>query len=273
MEVFFIRTRTFAKKERAGLQRLELQIKEGGPRLRGWALLPREREGYPLLVLCHGIPSGEAVEGDPGYEGLARELARHGFASLFFNLRGTGFSGGDFSLGGWVEDLGRVLDLAFETEALCGADRGRVVLWGYSGGGAAAILRASFDRRPAAVVSMAAPEGLDALVSPEGVGEFIRHCRTVGIIRGREHPGLEEEIWRDILENRPVDRVHAVSPTPLLIVHGSEDETVPVECARHLYQAANEPRELVLLERGRHRLRLNPAATAVALSWLEKTLC
>jgi dipeptidyl aminopeptidase/acylaminoacyl peptidase len=254
------------------LRLVDLQLKQREPRLQGWALLPSESEGYPLVVLCHGIPGGEAVEGDPGYQGLAGELARHGFASVFFNLRGTGYSGGDFSLGGWVEDLGRVLDLVFGDRLFRGADRERVVLWGYSGGGATAVIRASLDRRPAAVVSMAAPDGLDALVPREGVGEFIRHCRTVGIIRGRDRPGLEEEVWRDIVENRPVERIRAVSPIPLLIVHGLEDETVPVGCARRLYEAAGEPRELVLLERGRHRLRLNPAATAAALSWLRRVL-
>ncbi len=251
---------------------MELQLKEEEPRLHGWALLPSEGGDYPLVVLCHGIPGGEAVEGDPGYEGLARELATHGFASLFFNLRGTGFSGGEFSLGGWVEDLGRVLDLAFGDGPLGGADKSRVALWGYSGGGAAAILRASCDRRPAAVVSMAAPDGLDALVPRDGVREFIRHCRTVGIITCAERPDLEERVWKDIIENRPVDRVHALSPTPLLIVHGTEDETVPKACAERLFLAAEEPKKLVLVERGRHRLRLNPTATAAALSWLRSTL-
>jgi hypothetical protein len=40
------------------VRRIELQLKTEASRLQGWALLPIDYYVLPLVVLCHGIPSG-----------------------------------------------------------------------------------------------------------------------------------------------------------------------------------------------------------------------
>ena len=54
----------------------------------------------------------------------------------------------------------------------------------------------------------------------------------------------------------PVDRYdfHAVtqSPKPKFIVHGEEDELIPVKRVREFYAQLQEPKELVVIERANH---------------------
>lgn len=46
-----------------------------------------------------------------------------------------------------------------------------------------------------------------------------------------------------------------LAPTPLLLVHGSQDRRLPPECSRYVYRLAREPKKLVILEGARHSLR------------------
>ena len=62
-----------------------------------------DRKAFPALCLCHGIPSGRPPEpGDKGYPGLAEKFCTAGFATLIFNFRGTGLSGGNLDLNLWL---------------------------------------------------------------------------------------------------------------------------------------------------------------------------
>lgn len=45
----------------------------------------------------------------------------------------------------------------------------------------------------------------------------------------------------------PIDVVQDVSPAPLLIIHGEDDDVVPVDQGRALFAKANEPKELWLV--------------------------
>ncbi|MEW6555517.1 MAG: prolyl oligopeptidase family serine peptidase [Actinomycetota bacterium] len=249
----------------------ELVLDSQGVALRGTVVLPAVEEPWPLVLLCHGIPSGVPVPGEPGYEALARRLAAGGSAACYFNFRGTGLSGGDFSLGGWVSDLEALLAAARAGGApFEGCDPNRTVLMGFSGGGAASIVCAARERGLAGVVSLSSPADFSNLIAREGMGEFISHARAIGIIRDPAFPASEDGFYREMLECNPVAHVAGVTPTPLLIVHGDRDETVPVAEAYRLYEAASRPKELFIVAGGAHKLRLDAAAMDMAVSWTLK---
>jgi hypothetical protein len=50
------------------------------------------------------------------------------------------------------------------------------------------------------------------------------------------------------------DRVSELSPKPLLLVHGMDDEVLPDSCSRALYRAAGDTKELILYPGCRHGL-------------------
>ncbi|MGQ9474654.1 MAG: alpha/beta hydrolase family protein [Actinomycetota bacterium] len=250
------------------------ELDSSGVVLKGKVLLPTARRPVPLVVLCHGIPSGEpALPGDPGYEALAERFLARGVGACIFNFRGTGESGGDFSLPGWVEDLTKILEETTSgRNAFEGCDPDRVSLMGFSGGGAVSIVCAARWPGLRALVSVSSPADFAHLITREGIGDFIAHARRIGIIRDPAYPASEEEYYEGIHSCRPVEVVSRVSPTPLLIVHGAKDETVPLSEARLLYEAAKEPKELYVVPGGGHKLRHHAEAMERATSWLLKRL-
>jgi len=50
----------------------------------------------------------------------------------------------------------------------------------------------------------------------------------------------------------PVERIGKISPRSVLIVHGSEDKSVPPESAQILFEAAGEPKRLWLVSGAEH---------------------
>ncbi len=46
-----------------------------------------------------------------------------------------------------------------------------------------------------------------------------------------------------------------LSPKPLLLIHGERDRNLSVDCSRHIYQWAGEPKELVIYRNNGHFLR------------------
>src|SRR3972149_3531049 len=126
-----------------------------GISLVGQLFLPDFKEKYPLVCLCHGIPSGELPRPDDGgYPELAEKLCRGGLAVYWFNFRGTGDSGGNIDLAGWTRDLQAVIDYLWGRDNF---DKSRLSLAGFSAGAAVAIYVASKDPRVAGVVTCACP--------------------------------------------------------------------------------------------------------------------
>ncbi|MFI5042209.1 MAG: alpha/beta hydrolase family protein, partial [Acidimicrobiales bacterium] len=68
----------------------------------------------------------------------------------------------------------------------------------------------------------------------------------------------------------PLASARAIPPRPLLIVHGSADEEVPLVDARALADAAEGHCDLRVVPMAGHRLRHDPRAIAVLLGWLER---
>ncbi|MFN2609210.1 MAG: alpha/beta hydrolase [Acidimicrobiales bacterium] len=220
----------------------------------------------PGLVLCHGFPAGpgDAATSGQTYPELAHHLATEaGWVVLSFSFRGTGASPGDFSMGGWLDDLRAAVDHLLLTQAVSG-----VWVAGSSTGGALAICEAAEDERVKGVASMSAPATFATW--SEDPAAFLAHARAIGVISDPTAPADPERWERELREIRPLSVVAKIPPRALLLVHGSDDETVSPDDARALAEAAGDGAELRIVSQAGHRLRHDPRAVAVLLGWLER---
>ena len=64
-----------------------------------------------------------------------------------------------------------------------------------------------------------------------------------------------------------------LSPRPLLLMHGTEDEILPADCSKDLYNRARQPKELLLYPGCRHGLdECRDDVDRDLLAWLKKVL-
>ncbi len=98
---------------------------------------------------------------------------------------------------------------------------------------------------------------------------LLEHARELGAIRGSRFPPHFDEWSREFRRFRPVDAASRFAPRPMLVLHGDDDESVPVSDARQLAQAHGSAALRILPGAG-HRLRHDPRALAILLGWLER---
>ena len=249
---------------------MRVVIESEGIELDGHLARPpgRPAAGEPVrgLVLCHGFPAGPrgAAKSAETYPELADRLAADaGWAVLTFNFRGTGDSGGDFSISGWLADLRAAVDYLVHVEGVEG-----VWLAGFSTGGSLAICAAADDDRVAGVAALAAPADFHDWASDPN--RFLEYARHVGVVRTRGFPEDFDSWSRELAEIRPVTAIPKVPPRPILIVHGADDDVVPLLDARGLADSAGGDVELRVLTGAGHRLRHDPRAIAVLSGWLDR---
>jgi putative redox protein len=197
---------------------------------------------------------------------LADRLAgESGWRVLAGCLRGVGGSAGDFSLCGWMEDLAVLVDHATDLAA-----GGGVWVVGFGVGGSMALCLAASDDRVRGVGCLGSPATFDDWAQdPKAMLDAA--CR-VGVITT---PGFPPDVmsWaRQFTELRPLAAASAVRPREVLVVHGADDDDVPVSDARELAEAAGRGGELRVLAGAGHRLRADPRALALLIGWLERQL-
>ena len=218
------------------------------------------------VVLCHGFPLGAGSAESTGdslpalADRLAAESGRCVVAGCF---RGIGPSEGDFSLGGWYEDLG-----AFASYGADLVSGGTVSLVGFGSGGALALCLASNDPRVSGVACFGSPATFaDWAQDVDGMLEF---SRRVGVVKTRKFPP-DVAVWAEgFTALRPDEAAKSLSGRPVLIVHGAEDDEVPVSDARVLAEAVGGSAELRVIGGAGHRLRADPRAIALLVGWLER---
>jgi uncharacterized protein len=246
---------------------VEIEIESEGLRLAGYLASPATPGAGPSpgLVLCHGFPAGPggAATSAKTYRDFADRLAREtSWNVLTFNFRGAGASEGNFSIRGWLTDLGAAVNRLL--------DEGVSAVWlaGFSTGGALAICHTGADRRIRGVAALAAPATFDVWAAHPR--RFLEHARQIGVISDRSFPPDLDAWARELSEVRALDVVGRIPPRPLLIVHGSDDDTVPLQDARTLSTAARGQVELRLVHGAGHRLRHDPRAVAFLIGWMER---
>jgi len=233
----------------------------------GEMYLPEGEKTSSALCICHGIPSGKPADPlDGGYPLLAEKFCAAGFITLIFNFRGTGISGGDFDIMGWTRDLWAVIDYLYYHPKV---ENSHIYVMGFSGGAATSTYVAAHDPRISKVVLCACPSGFNGLIDPERAGAMIKEFRDRGMIRSKDFPLNLYEWFSGFRDIAPIDWIAKISPRSLLILHGNKDELIELNHAKRLYNKAGEPKEITIIEEGKHKLRLSEKAMDTALEWLK----
>jgi fermentation-respiration switch protein FrsA (DUF1100 family) len=191
---------------------------------------------------------------------LGSRLAAVGVTALRFTHRGCGAGGPDPSDGAFEDTTltGRIEDFRAALDALpsLGVTTNRVGAIGSSYGGM--VVLAALDPRVAALALMATPIEIPTDAPPLQVGSDLIALESGALVK---RAFLEDTARYDL----PTAVREYRRPT--LIVHGTEDEVVPVEHALRLYKAALEPKRLEIVEGADHSFS-DPAHRKEAL-----TLC
>jgi uncharacterized protein len=214
-----------------------------GRRLHAWQIGPATGGDAraPAVIVMHGW-GGNAAMMLP----LARPLYEAGFATLFLDARCHGTSEDDSfaSLPRFAEDMEHAVDwLAARTSI----DAARIALIGHSVGAGAALLTASRRRDVAAVVSVAAfahpAEMMRRWLATKRIPEW-----PVGRYILRH---VEETIGHRFDDIAPVNTI-ALVRCPVLLVHGSDDNVVPLADARQIFAARAHAGVDLLVVSGEH---------------------
>jgi alpha-beta hydrolase superfamily lysophospholipase len=196
---------------------------EDGARLYGWWGPPRPGHGAIVLLTGSGVTLSD-------YAPLIGDFAAQGLGVLGIDYRGNGASPGTASEAAWRADARAAFDYAHAA-----APQAKIAAYGQSMGTGFAVMLAV--DRPVVGVLLDSPYASVARLLSGGI---------------RIAPGVP--LPAQLLMSGPVDSEAAIGKlrVPVLMLHGTEDHTIPIAEARRLYAAANQPKELIEVEGAGH---------------------
>ena len=215
-----------------------------GTPLDGWFIPAKGSKAKGTVVFSHGNA------GSLGYHlGFVIWLAEAGYNVLMYDYRGFGKSGGHVDRRGMVDDVKAAFVYAARRADV---NSSRLISYGHSLGGAQSVT--ALGESPV--------KGLRAVVTDSAFSSYQAMAR---VVCGR----LGEELVSDELS--PKDYVQKISPVPLLIIHGTMDQVVPIAQGHVLFAAACQPKTLFEVKAGHHGDSLsrdNGAFRVRMLAWL-----
>jgi fermentation-respiration switch protein FrsA (DUF1100 family) len=217
-----------------------------GMKISGMLHLPNEKNP-PCVIASHGLLSSKDSE---KYVALGERMAGGGIAMFRFDFRGIGESEGseeDNTISKKISDLCAAVDFIRSYPGL----GNRIGLIGSSLGGFLSLIKASMDKEIKAVVIWATPLHLDDLGSKKKV---------------EDTPLPPEAFFEDLPKHRLVPLLNKVAYC--LVIHGEEDELVPLDQALGIFWNLSVPKELHVIGGADHRLT-HPAhrQRAMELQW------
>lgn len=220
---------SYSDPARHGIEIEDLYIgSTDGVVLHGWHLPARGQVRGSILFL-HG--NGENIS---SHVGSVYWLPAYGYEVFLFDYRGYGRSTGTVGIDGVMRDAGCMIAYARDH---AGGGRGLTVL-GHSMGGSIAIY---------ALAKLPDRHAIDALVSVDAFADY-RQVTRDALSRHWLTRLLRWPLSLTISNRyRPADYIGRLSPLPVFILHSVNDEIIPLEHARILYEAAGAPRYLYYL--------------------------
>jgi hypothetical protein len=270
-----------------------------GIELAGNLHFPSATGQHPAFIVLHGFAGSKD---NSHAELMAHLLTAWGDASLRFDFRGCGKSGGRR---GYILCHDQVADAKNALTWLSThprIDATRIAVIGHSFGAAVACYAGAIDQRFAAVISSCGwghgeRKFRGQHATPEAWAKFEhmldharRHKKKTGeptmvprfdVVPMAEHlrknlsPRAQMEVSSDTAQSmfdfKAEDVIHWLSPRPALFLHGADDTVTPTEQSIRLWERAGQPKDLVLIT-GTDHFPLagnNPRTQSILKGWLD----
>ena len=236
---------------------------------------------YPGVVLCQGFGG---IRDTPNFNGIAAALNEAGYIALSFDNRGWGESGGQRGRLAPLEQVDDIRNSVTYLETLEYLDVDRIGLLGVSYGCLTSTHAAAIDKRVKAVLGcLGVSTGIDGVTNirtPEEMAEWeekVRQARKNLVLYNDVDRSLKAyDVFKDpqslipmraywdnrplgrtpmgfdsigrVMDHRPIDEVHKISPRALGLLCVTNDTTADPKSLRKLYDAALEPKRWIAVE-------------------------
>lgn len=230
----------------------------------GELYLPEGPGPHPVVILIHG-GFWRAAYDLTLMTGLAKNLARQGIAAWNIEYRRVGDLGGGWP--GTLLDVAQAADYLPTIAAHYNLDVQQVVATGHSAGGHLALWLAARSKIPqqSLLAAPGAPLTLAGTISLAGVND-LEHSWQLNLGKGAASELLGGG-FNEVPERYAVASPAALLPTsiPQVLIHGTEDDRVPLIVSQQYAQKALEAGDavtLIELAGADHFVVIDPASTA-----------
>jgi len=250
-------------------EKLVIFKNEKGERLWGILTFPEEKGKYPGMIICHGFA---ATKSRRKYVELARTLAKVGISSLRFDFSGHGDSEGkieDLSIEKQAEEINSAYQRLIRNPKIA---REKIGILGHSLGALAAVLFQVKYRKAKALILVAPAIDQKNLIKKWYTKEQIRLWKKQGYLdtpKGRVGIKYLQDTEKDYLEC--LGRIDV----PTLIIQGREDEDVPMEYTKEVFERLRYKKKLIIVENVEHHFESKKGIEALisnSLNWLKENL-
>jgi uncharacterized protein len=192
-----------------------------------------------VVIVCHGIHGSSA-----DLHEAAVTFQRINYNVLTFDFRACGSSEGWTMSAGFYEVrdlLGAIKYIKTRPEI----DPEKIVIMGYSMGGAATILAATLSPEVKAIVTEGTFGSLNRVLSANYRHFYRLPSFPFRVTAVASSKLLSRTVMRNVAPEKALLKMQAEGrDLPILIIHGDKDGVIPVTEALHLYEAAGSQKEL-----------------------------
>ncbi|MDR2235490.1 MAG: prolyl oligopeptidase family serine peptidase [Chryseobacterium sp.] len=225
------------------------------------AVYPETSEKLPLVIFVHGY---KGYKDWGAWNLMAEKLGEAGFFFVKFNFSHNGttvddphhfadleaFGNNNYSKE--LSDLSVVIDHFSKNKHV---DDQKIILIGHSRGGGISIVKTCEDERINGLITLASVDTLDRFPKDEAF-EHWKESGVYYVLNGRTHQEMPHyfQFYEDFEQNIhrfDVERAAEMAKAHVLIIHGTDDESVRVKNAEHLH-ILNPNSELFLVDHADH---------------------
>jgi pimeloyl-ACP methyl ester carboxylesterase len=198
-----------------------------------------------VIVIAHGFYNNKDTV---LFKAIAEAFSQE-YDVIVFDFRGHGKSSDVFT---WTaheqKDLRAITSYAQQHKYT------KIGVIGFSLGAAVALIEASHHQNIDSLIAVSAPSDLKRVDCYFWAQDMWEDLKLNFGVKGR---GKGVRMGNPFLKKmRPIDIVDQISPVPVLFLHGKKDWLIKSDHSQRLFEAAKDPKALMIIKHGGHAERI-----------------